>query len=148
MISNLRDLLTTQMTNNQNPFYVSQPPPPPFIHQRQQRQISVNVPSAKQVLLAQKIQEKQQEYDNLLILKNTSQNLSDYFDQLADNIEELNKGCEAVATVLRNWQTVFRTVLLQEETEETEETSNPNVSEPQMPVVVRIPMKPAGADSK
>lgn len=82
------------MTNNQNPFYVSQQPPPPFIYQRQQRQIPVNVPSAKQVLLTQKVQEKQQEYDNLLILKKSSQDLSDYFDQLADNIEELNKGCE------------------------------------------------------
>ena len=82
------------MTNNQNPFYVSQQPPLPTHqkHQRQQRQIPVNVPSAKQVLLAQKIQEKQEEYDNLLILKKTSQNLSDYFDQLADNIEELNNG--------------------------------------------------------
>jgi len=129
------------MTNSQNPFYVSQPPP---LVQRQQRQVTINVPSAKQVLLTQKIQEKQQEYDNLLILKKTSQDLSDYFDQLADNIEELNNGCEAVATVLRNWQTVFRTILLQEETEETPETPKPNVSEPQMPVVVRIPMKPAG----
>ncbi|PKK78544.1 hypothetical protein RhiirC2_520074 [Rhizophagus irregularis] len=136
------------MTNNQNPFYVSQQQPPPFIHQRQQRQIPVNVPSAKQVLLTQKVQEKQQEYDNLLILKKSSQDLSDYFDQLSDNIEELNKGCEAVATVLRNWQTVFRTVLLQEEKKETKETPKPGVSEHQIPVVVRIPMKSADADSK
>ncbi|RIA96837.1 DASH complex subunit Dad2-domain-containing protein, partial [Glomus cerebriforme] len=93
-------------------------------------------------LLTQKIQEKQQEYDNLLILKNTSQNLSDYFDQLADNIEELNSGCEAVATILRNWQTVFRTILL------AEETPKSNVPESQMPVVVRIPMKPAETGSK
>ena len=81
------------MSNSQNPFYVSQQLQPPA-SQKIQRQVPINVPSEKQVLLAQKIQEKQQEYDNLLILKKTSQNLSDYFDQLAGNIEELNNGCE------------------------------------------------------
>jgi hypothetical protein len=81
------------MSNDQNPFYVSQQQPL-IQNNRQQRQIPINIPSAKQVLLTQKIQEKQQEYDNLLILKKTSQDLSDYFDQLADNIEGLNNGCE------------------------------------------------------
>ncbi|CAG8439755.1 528_t:CDS:10 [Funneliformis mosseae] len=146
----------------------SQTQPQPQSQTQRQQQIPINIPTAKQVLLTQKLQEKQQEFDNLLILKKTSQNLSNYFDQLANNIEELSNGCEAVATVLRNWQTVFRSVLLPETqmkgkgsgvTEQTiSNTTNNNndfnsdsseainVPEPQMPVVVRIPMKDAGID--
>ncbi|CAI2166096.1 17867_t:CDS:2 [Funneliformis geosporum] len=112
--------------------------------------------SSQEILLTQKLQEKQQEYDNLLILKKTSQNLSNYFDQLADNIEELSNGCEAVATVLRNWQTVFRSVLLPETQMKGSDVTEPTLSnattteatEPQMPVVVRIPMKDAGIGDK
>ncbi|CAG8504516.1 9015_t:CDS:10 [Funneliformis caledonium] len=145
--------------NNQNPFYVSQQTAPRnrFVQQLQQ-QATPNTETT----------EKQQEFDNLLILKKTSQNLSNYFDQLANNIEELSNGCEAVATVLRNWQTVFRSVLLPETqmkgkgsgvTEQTiSNTTNNNdfnsdsseainVPEPQMPVVVRIPMKDADEDN-
>ncbi|CAG8432908.1 4737_t:CDS:2 [Diversispora eburnea] len=44
------------------------------------RQIPINVPSAKQISLSMRIQEKQEEYNNLITLKKTSQEFADYFN--------------------------------------------------------------------
>ncbi|RIB17039.1 DASH complex subunit Dad2-domain-containing protein [Gigaspora rosea] len=87
-------------------------------------QAPVNIPTAKQISLQMRLQEKQEEYENLLILKKTSQELVNYFDALALKIEELNNGCEAVAMVLRNWQTVFRSLVLSEETQSQSQDAN------------------------
>ncbi|KAF0419057.1 DASH complex subunit DAD2 [Gigaspora margarita] len=83
-----------------------------------------NIPTAKQISLQMRLQEKQEEYENLLILKKTSQELVNYFDALTLKFEELNIGCEAVAMVLRNWQTVFRSLLLSEETQSQPQDAN------------------------
>ncbi|CAG8485082.1 12527_t:CDS:2 [Acaulospora morrowiae] len=105
--------------NMNNPFYLGQPIQTTLRQQANANRISVNVPSVKQISLSMKIQEKQEEYNNLLVLKKTSQEFAEYFNVLASQFEELNNGCETVATVFRNWQTVFRSVLLPEETKDT-----------------------------
>ncbi|CAG8560435.1 7872_t:CDS:2 [Dentiscutata erythropus] len=85
---------------------------------------SINIPTAKQITLQMRLQEKQQEYENLLVLKKTSQELVNYFDALSLKFEELNSGCEGVAMILRNWQTVFRTLLLSEEAQSQSQDAN------------------------
>ncbi|RHZ77706.1 hypothetical protein Glove_174g158 [Diversispora epigaea] len=119
-------------SNNTNKtFYFNQNASQAFRQQQTNiNQIPINVPSAKQISLSMRIQEKQEEYNNLITLKKTSQEFADYFNSLALHFEELNNGVETIATVFRNWQTVFRSVLLPEET----------LQQNQEPVVVRIPM--------
>ncbi|CAJ0626744.1 2283_t:CDS:2 [Entrophospora sp. SA101] len=39
-----------------------------------------------------------------------TEELAEYFDQLALQIQQLNEGCEVIGNVLRNWQNVFNFV--------------------------------------
>ncbi|CAJ0641591.1 9963_t:CDS:2 [Entrophospora sp. SA101] len=43
-------------------------------------------------------------------MKKTSEELAEYFDQLALQIQQLNEGCEVIGNVLHNWQNVFNFV--------------------------------------
>ncbi|CAG8492350.1 5234_t:CDS:2 [Ambispora gerdemannii] len=70
--------------------------------------------------LLNKLNEKQLEFDHLLIVKETSAQMLIYFNVLAEKLDELNVGCQAVANVLRNWQEVFRAVSITETTKTKE----------------------------
>nr|CAG8657485.1 4523_t:CDS:2 [Entrophospora candida] len=60
--------------------------------------------------LSQQNSRKTKRYENLLKMKKTSEELAEYFDQLALQIQQLNEGCEVIGNVLRNWQNVFNFV--------------------------------------
>lgn len=82
-----------------NPFYFNQNAPQTFRQQQmninQAPILPINVPSAKQISLSMRIQEKEEEYNNLLTLKKTSQEFAEHFDLLALHFEELNSGIES-----------------------------------------------------
>ncbi|GAO48270.1 hypothetical protein G7K_2449-t1 [Saitoella complicata NRRL Y-17804] len=100
--------------------------------------------------LAARLAEKQREYENLLQLRDLSAGLAAQMEQLEGKLETLTNGTEAVATVLANWQNVFRAINLSaarlgkqdppEEEEEEEEKTRPEEA-PELPeTLVRIPM--------
>ncbi|KAG0230735.1 hypothetical protein BGW41_002407 [Actinomortierella wolfii] len=62
--------------------------------------------------LLQRLAEKQQELDNLLVIRQLSNHLRTHFDELADKFEALTQGNQAVSKVLENWASVFRTIEL------------------------------------
>ncbi|ODQ51363.1 DASH complex, subunit Dad2 [Saitoella complicata NRRL Y-17804] len=62
--------------------------------------------------LAARLAEKQREYENLLQLRDLSAGLAAQMEQLEGKLETLTNGTEAVATVLANWQNVFRAINL------------------------------------
>ncbi|KTW31987.1 uncharacterized protein T551_00669 [Pneumocystis jirovecii RU7] len=66
-------------------------------------------PQSNSVLTA-KIREKKYEYENLLQLKELSAKLVIQMEQLEKKMETLVGGTEAVASVLENWQNVFRII--------------------------------------
>ncbi|CAG8552076.1 9490_t:CDS:2 [Paraglomus brasilianum] len=70
------------------------------------------------VKLLAKLHEKEREHENLLLIKETSGQMITYFEELALKLDELNEGCVAVSTILRNWQAIFR-VISQSEPQET-----------------------------
>ncbi|KAG9284229.1 hypothetical protein G9A89_002039 [Geosiphon pyriformis] len=102
--------------NQNNPFSV-----PPIQLQRQQLSQVLTVSPT----LLEKLQEKQLEYENLVLVKETSAQLAAHFTALAERLEELNGGCQAVANVLSNWQTVFKAVMM---TETNSGFINPNIN--------------------
>ncbi|KAG5520029.1 hypothetical protein PMAC_001105 [Pneumocystis sp. 'macacae'] len=61
-------------------------------------------------VLTAKIREKKHEYENLLQLKELSAKLVIQMEQLEKKMETLVGGTEAVASVLENWQNVFRII--------------------------------------
>ncbi|KAF9161153.1 hypothetical protein DFQ27_009689 [Actinomortierella ambigua] len=62
--------------------------------------------------LLQRLAEKQQELDNLLVIRQLSNHLRMHFDELAEKFEALTQGNQAVSKVLENWASVFRTIAL------------------------------------
>ncbi|KAG4305081.1 hypothetical protein PORY_001251 [Pneumocystis oryctolagi] len=67
------------------------------------------LPQSNSTLTA-KIQEKKHEYENLLQLKEFSAKLVMQMEQLEKKMKTLVGGTEVVASVLENWQNVFRTI--------------------------------------
>lgn len=60
--------------------------------------------------LAAKIQEKKREYENLSQLREFSAKLVTQMEQLEKKMDILVGGTDVVASVLENWQNVFRTI--------------------------------------
>ncbi|CAM0140678.1 unnamed protein product [Umbelopsis sp. WA50703] len=58
----------------------------------------------------QQIQDKVQELEHLLKIKDMSGQMANYFDELAKSVEGLAGGAQAVSDVLSNWNHVFRTM--------------------------------------
>ncbi|KAF8544068.1 DASH complex subunit Dad2-domain-containing protein [Trichophaea hybrida] len=60
--------------------------------------------------LVARIEEKKQELESLIALRDLSGNLASQMEQLEEKLSTLADGTEAVAAVLSNWQTVLRAI--------------------------------------
>ncbi|EMR09136.1 hypothetical protein PNEG_02479 [Pneumocystis murina B123] len=89
--------------------------------------------------LAAKIQEKKQEYENLSQLRDFSGKLVTQMEQLEKKMEILVGGTEVVASVLENWQNVFRTINISSERLQKKTVSNKNEGLDLPETLVRIP---------
>ncbi|KAI8097139.1 DASH complex subunit Dad2-domain-containing protein [Halteromyces radiatus] len=77
------------------------------------------------------LREKKAELEELTRIKDLSTQLVSHFESLAKNVQELSNGARGVATVLSNWDPVFRTMgLMNTET-------RPN---PKNPTIVNLPI--------
>ncbi|KAG0051496.1 hypothetical protein BGZ83_003617 [Gryganskiella cystojenkinii] len=56
------------------------------------------------------MQEKQQELEQLLVLRQLATHLQTHFDELSDKFDGLMQGNQAVSKVLENWSDVFRNI--------------------------------------
>ncbi|KAI5813384.1 DASH complex subunit Dad2-domain-containing protein [Pyronema omphalodes] len=65
-----------------------------------------------QPAIAARIEEKRQELESLLLLKDLSGNVARQLSELEEKLVTLADGTEAVAAVLSNWQTILRTIAL------------------------------------
>ncbi|KAG4303378.1 hypothetical protein PCANB_000309 [Pneumocystis canis] len=89
--------------------------------------------------LAAKIREKKCEYESLLQLKDLSTNLVTQMEQLEKKMETLVGGTQVVASVLENWQNVFRIINIASAKLEKKTVSNEeNLDMPE--TLVRIPV--------
>ncbi|CAG8498849.1 7236_t:CDS:2 [Ambispora leptoticha] len=139
--------------DNSNPFLVpnntAQLPPLPPLPQQQLPIFNTIHSNNNNVLQQQQLSffnannnnsaqlNKQLEFDNLLLVKETSAQLLSYFNVLAEKLDELNVGCQVVANVLHNWQAVFRAVSIAETPQNQQEQQLGAT----IPVLVRIPME-------
>ncbi|KTW26731.1 hypothetical protein T552_02736 [Pneumocystis carinii B80] len=89
--------------------------------------------------LAAKIQEKKQEYENLSQLRDFSAKLVTQMEQLEKKMETLAGGTEVVASVLENWQNVFRTINISSERLQKKTVSDKNEGLDLPETLVRIP---------
>ncbi|WBW70695.1 DASH complex subunit Dad2 [Schizosaccharomyces osmophilus] len=63
-------------------------------------------------MLNSRITEKEKEYASICKLKEISQEMSKKLELLAERLETLNDGSEAVSTVLQNWPMIFESIQL------------------------------------
>ncbi|EPY53217.1 DASH complex subunit Dad2 [Schizosaccharomyces cryophilus OY26] len=63
-------------------------------------------------MLNSRIAEKEKEYVSVCKLKEISQEMSKKLELLAQRLETLNDGSEAVSTVLDNWPFIFESIQL------------------------------------
>ncbi|CCJ30936.1 unnamed protein product [Pneumocystis jirovecii] len=97
-------------------------------------------PQSNSVLTA-KIREKKYEYENLLQLKELSAKLVIQMEQLEKKMETLVGGTEAVASVLENWQNVFRIINIASGAEKSKKAVSSTEDDIDMPeTLVRIPI--------
>ncbi|KAI8934082.1 hypothetical protein NX059_008845 [Plenodomus lindquistii] len=103
------------------------------------------------VMLA-RIAEKKAELANLKDLQALSGGLADQMQMLADKLQTLSDGTEAVAAVLSNWHNVLRAInmastkLPRPKEEEEEEANQKTEDAPPLPqTLVRIPTQHAPA---
>ncbi|KAH7125670.1 DASH complex subunit Dad2-domain-containing protein [Dendryphion nanum] len=101
-------------------------------------------------VLVARIAEKKAELANLKDLQTLSAGLADQMQLLADKLNTLSDGTEAVAAVLSNWHNVLRAINMAstklpkpKEEEDAEKASGPEVPLPQ--TLVRIPTQHAPA---
>ncbi|KAF9972089.1 hypothetical protein BGZ73_004824 [Actinomortierella ambigua] len=96
--------------------------------------------------LLQRLTEKQQELENLLVIRQLSNHLRTHFDELAEKFEALTQGNQAVSKVLENWANVFRTIELtdayavqEQEREQAMAEGTTGSSDPTGASLVRLP---------
>ncbi|KAG0324317.1 hypothetical protein BGZ99_001975 [Dissophora globulifera] len=82
----------------------------------------------------QRMADKRQELEQLLVLRQLSSHLQTHFDELSEKFEGLMQGNEAVAKVLENWADLFRTIEL------TENYATQDEQEQEQSSLVRIPI--------
>ncbi|EPX75258.1 DASH complex subunit Dad2 [Schizosaccharomyces octosporus yFS286] len=63
-------------------------------------------------MLNSRIAEKEKEYASICKLRDISQEMSKKLELLAERLETLNDGSEAVSEVLQNWPTIFESIQL------------------------------------
>ncbi|KAI7817202.1 hypothetical protein BC939DRAFT_466611 [Gamsiella multidivaricata] len=64
--------------------------------------------------LLQRKEEKKQELEHLLVLRQLASHLRTHFDELSEKFDGLVQGNQASSNVLKNWADVFRTIDLTE----------------------------------
>ncbi|CAO3650478.1 unnamed protein product [Cunninghamella echinulata] len=79
----------------------------------------------------QLLQEKTTELEHLLKIKEQTNQLCQYFEQLAQNMDDLQHDAKGVANSLGNWNDVFRTMGLINTQPGTEDTN---------PTLVHLPI--------
>ncbi|KAF9576853.1 hypothetical protein EC968_003360 [Mortierella alpina] len=73
--------------------------------------MSTTAPSSQ---LLQRVAEKRQELEHLLVLRQLANHLETHFDGLSEKFDGLTQGNQAVSKVLSNWADVVRTIDLTE----------------------------------
>ncbi|KAK3806165.1 MAG: DASH complex subunit Dad2-domain-containing protein [Linnemannia elongata] len=73
-----------------------------------------NMSSTAPPHLLQRMQEKKQELEHLLALRQLASHLQTHFDELSEKFDGLMQGNQATSNVLENWAGVFRTIDLTE----------------------------------
>mmetsp|Transcript_21371 Transcript_21371/g.52356 ORF Transcript_21371/g.52356 Transcript_21371/m.52356 type:complete len:87 (-) Transcript_21371:238-498(-) len=53
------------------------------------------------------IENRKRELHGLLRMKNSTDNLVQYLQNISKDVERMNNGMEAVAKILKNWENVF-----------------------------------------
>ncbi|KAF8053808.1 DASH complex subunit Dad2-domain-containing protein [Lyophyllum atratum] len=66
--------------------------------------------TAPQPALVARINEKKQELENLIALRDLSANLASQMSQIEEKLSTLTDGTEAVAAVLSNWGAILRAI--------------------------------------
>ncbi|OZJ03477.1 hypothetical protein BZG36_02741 [Bifiguratus adelaidae] len=105
-----------------------------------------HVPANNALLM--RLQEKQKEYDNLVQVRDMSKQLVTYFEELAKSMEGLSDGSHAIASVLNNWNHVFRLMSLAHEQapDQIEGSENGSIAEDNnagLPTMVKVPVQAA-----
>ncbi|KAG0060832.1 hypothetical protein BGZ89_011933 [Linnemannia elongata] len=85
--------------------------------------------------LLQRMQEKKQELEHLLALRQLASHLQTHFDELSEKFDGLMQGNQATSNVLENWAGVFRTIDLTEKFASQEQDQQ----EQEKSSLVRIP---------
>ncbi|KAA8895190.1 DASH complex subunit Dad2-domain-containing protein [Sphaerosporella brunnea] len=62
--------------------------------------------------LVARINEKKQELENLMVLRDLSADVARHMQELEDKLKTLADGTEAVAMVLSNWQSILRAIAM------------------------------------
>ncbi|CAO3653196.1 unnamed protein product [Cunninghamella blakesleeana] len=86
---------------------------------------TVEIPASDAKL--QLLQEKTVELEHLLKIKEQTDQLYSYFEQLARNMDDLKHDAQGVATSLGNWNDVFRTMGLINTQSGSDTTTNPTL---------------------
>ncbi|KAH6639628.1 DASH complex subunit Dad2-domain-containing protein [Boeremia exigua] len=107
--------------------------------------------SQQSTFLQQKIADKKTELANLKDLQALSGGLADQMQMLADKLQTLSNGTEAVAAVLSNWHNVLRAInmastIMPKPKEDDDDPEARQETEPPLPqTLVRIPTQHAPA---
>ncbi|KAL1928371.1 hypothetical protein VTP01DRAFT_2727 [Rhizomucor pusillus] len=80
------------------------------------------------------VREKTQELQALTAIKERSDQLVQYFEELAKNMRALSQGAQDVADTVTNWDHVFRTMALLNTSNSPEQPDGDN------PTLVRLPI--------
>ncbi|KAJ2960193.1 hypothetical protein NQZ79_g4389 [Umbelopsis isabellina] len=142
----------TSSSSNKKQIKKQQQPQTNAVEQPSEIQSTSAVQSNVNPEKMQQIQDKVQELEHLLKIKDMSGQMANYFDELAKSVEGLAGGAQAVSDVLSNWNHVFRTMSMvsprQHESEEKDamvaeeaDSSSPQQESTQEPpVLVRVPL--------
>ncbi|KAJ4986474.1 dash complex subunit dad2 [Stagonosporopsis vannaccii] len=108
--------------------------------------------SQQSTFLQQKIADKKTELANLKDLQALSGGLADQMQMLADKLQTLSNGTEAVAAVLSNWHNVLRAInmasklaMIPKPKEEEDHEAKQEIQPPLPQTLVRIPTQHAPA---
>ncbi|KAF2204772.1 hypothetical protein GQ43DRAFT_437651 [Delitschia confertaspora ATCC 74209] len=106
--------------------------------------------SSQSPVLVARIAEKKAELANLKELQALSAGLADQMQMLADKLNTLSDGTEAIAAVLSNWHNVLRAIhmassKLPKPKEEDDAEKKPEAEAPLPQTLVRIPTQHAPA---
>lgn len=110
----------------------------PLTYSRHASSTFSTTPLQPKSTLTLKIEEKKQEYQNLLQLKELSAKLVMQMEQLEKKMETLVNGTEVVASVLENWQNVFRIINISSAKLQKKVSSKEDLNLPE--TLVRIPI--------